>query len=862
MSIRGIRHLFRISDTSPRDALIFFKEGIGYQFCKVFKTDAKAKCGQRLFILNNAYNYGDLGINSVLSSGAIPMDEASSLGYQFSKVIEFRRMDNNAITFPYIGEIILLPLTFTKDYHEFLSSNAKMIRTLTDKYGYSTEDQVSKRIYMYTEGSKNFYMWAINNYYQNGTSLSTIKRVMSWNESYGQLIKKLEKNTITAYTNSADMLKLSEEISQLRKEKRVNDVINSFNTAQKKLLKSVELSEKDKSTLAKFYRLSEAKKVNFIRKMSTIEDFDELMRQMRHISSTHFDWNKESFMDFIKHVEGMNYEIIFDEGDVVLLKVTDYETIKYLAKTTNWCISKNKTYWNQYVEHRPESTQYMVFDFSKKEDDLLSIIGFTTMYNRGITNAHDFSNNDMMKQDAQEERVFLKSFIDCYRTKKGIYSVLNNCGIDITLVAHYDKALFEWNKEAMYKYLYECVKKDNVDVLCDKDNLVAISVSDRNVRYFLGDTYIETISENQWSMQHIIFMDFSLSQYDPNRLQFAMIGNGDSRHEEAYCVSIYNENLQNPSLDFNTKLAQFGLPYDIIRRSNNPCEKIRNAFMSYNIPMLNEAIKDNDMLVRTIYDYIGGETVSDSIASSIVDSMSFDYLNLFYSRGMKLHKVIGNSNTSNILKHTLNALIQNGCRIQPSFGFSKPTEEDIKAFHDKSLGSIEKSMYVGCYLAILDIIDKEGRDSDCNSLYKRFVTNILVSRRKGEIFDEIIGRLANILDFSQRSDATSSWIGYVFSCENEKLKGVLNELKDKYPFVRDTVSNLEARFNKKPAVAEEPVIVTVGNDGAGRYVAYNPYNLQEEIEEAQHRLDEYEAQHLAGVGVADEYLGGVGVAEE
>ena len=78
--------------------------------------------------------------------------------------------------------------------------------------------------------------------------------------------KNLRKNTITAYTSNDDIMSLSEELLILRREKRINDVINMFNTAQKRILraKAAEFSDKDKETLSKFYRLSETKKSNFI----------------------------------------------------------------------------------------------------------------------------------------------------------------------------------------------------------------------------------------------------------------------------------------------------------------------------------------------------------------------------------------------------------------------------------------------------------------------------------------------------------------------------------------------------------------------------------------------------------------------
>jgi hypothetical protein len=397
----------------------------------------------------------------------------------------------------------------------------------------------------------------------------------------------------------------------------------------------------------------------------------------------------------------------------------------------------------------------------------------------------------MMRQDVQEERVFLESFVAHYRSKGGIYSVLNNCGIDINLVAHYDKALYEWNKDAMYSYLYECVKKDNVDILVDKDNLVAISVTDRNIRYFLGDTYIDTISEGNWGLQHIIFMDFSMSQYDPNRIQYAVIMNGDRRQDEAYCLSMFNEHSQNPGVDFNTMLAQFGLPYDIIRRSDDPYEKTKNAFLSYNIPMLNETIKDGHMLSEVIFDYIGGESTVDCIVSSVVGSMSFDYLNLFYSRGLSMHNIIGNGNTSTVLKNILTSLIENGRRVDDG-KYNKPTDENIKAFYDRKLGSYEKTMYVGTYLAIVLILDHEGKDEGANYYLKRLVNTIFLGHKRGEVFDDIMERAARAMNFDERSDTCSAWIGYAHTFGGEKIKNLLNELARNHKFVAQSVERLEA----------------------------------------------------------------------
>ena len=797
-NVRGFRHLWRLSDSSLKEVLVNFRD-YGPCFCHIFKTDKNSLSGELLVLFNSHYNLGNRNISNYANSAYLKDDEIHLVARSYSRVMEIHKEHTRTEAFPYIYDVVMLPDNFEEEYNKFLAANAKMIRTLTNKYGYGTDDAVSKRAFMYSDGSKNFYQWAISNYFQNGTSMASIRSIMCWNELYGQMTKNLKKSTITAYTSREDIFALIEELRLLRRDKRVNDSINMFNTAQKKILKSVELSERDKDTLSRFYRLSETKKVNFVRKVSTIEDFAELMRQLRHVTSTHFEWNKESFMDFITNVEGMKYEKVFENGDVVMVKVEDYETVKNLAKTTNWCISKNKTYWNQYVEQRNDSTQYIVFDFSKREDDLLSIIGFTTEYNRGITHAHDFTNNNMMNSNDNNERMFLKSFIEKFRSHTGIYNVLKDCGIDVTLVAQYDKPLYEWNREAMFKYLYECVNKSNVDILYDKDNAVVVSIKDANIKYFLGDAYIDNVDGMNWENQHIVFMDFNMSQFDPNRLTFAIIRNqrGD---QEDFCTAIYNEHLEGVNATFDSKLSQYNLPYDTIRRSDNISVRINGAFMSYNAPELKKllAVVSKSTLNQTVHDYIGMETFVNVIAASVTDNMSFDMIDVFYDNGIKLTSIVDSTIVNILLKAITGCMVNNGRIGSNNYGI--PTQECIDKFFNNDCDTMNEAFYIGCYLAIKKIIKNEAGCKKPNNLYKRLTNIILMARKPGEVFEELLMDIKDQLDFSEPHDTINAWVSYAFLHGSEKMKEytINNVLTKKYP--KDVWKNLEARVAAEKAV--------------------------------------------------------------
>lgn len=767
INIRGFRHLWRLAGPSIKEVMVEFKD-YDPSFCHVIKTDKYSNYGEVLLLFNRYYSNSRASVNDFTSNNIMSEEESNFINSNYSRVVVFNNY-RVADDFPYILNLTLLPDTFEKDYSNFLSVNAKMIRTLTNKFGYDANQDISKRAFMYSEGSKNFYQWVVSAYFQNGASMASISRVMNWNKIYGQMAKNLKKNTITAYTSKDDFSSLMEETRILRREKRINDVVNMFNTAQKKILRSKadSFSDKDKDVLSKFYRLSKTKKINFIRKMSTINDYDEIMRQMCHITSAHFDWNKDSFMDFIKNIEGIKYETIMDNDNIVLVKVDDYETVKYLAKTTNWCISKNKTYWNQYVEHIPDSTQYMIFDFSKKEDDLLSIIGFTTEYNKGITHAHDFSNNDILgTNNNDQERQFLRSFIQKLEDSSTIYDVLRECNIDINIVAKYEKPMFEWDKDAMFSYLYECVDKRNVDILRNEGDLVALSICDENVKYFLGDSYIDNVPENNWGLQHIVFMDFSMNQYDPNRIVFAVIET-DYQTKEDYCSLMLNEHLVslNPFTSFNNKLDQYSLPYDIIRRNENVCNRIKSAFLSYNAPLLNSLLHNSDKndIKRTFTAYIDWDTVENILSHSVVKFMSFDMLDAFYNNDIRISDLMECTNVVNSLTGKIFGCLVSHCDgIGVNYGV--PTEHQVQRFLNNKCESNNEIFYIGSYLALKKIIKNEGKSNVPKKygMYKQIIVNSAMSSKNGDVLDELLMDMAPQIDFSLDNSIIEAWLRYAY----------------------------------------------------------------------------------------------------
>jgi hypothetical protein len=293
----------------------------------------------------------------------------------------------------------------------------------------------------------------------------------------------------------------------------------------------------------------------------------------------------------------------------------------------------------------------------------------------------------------------LKSYLARFDGSNSIYKVLQNCGIDITLVAHYDKPQYKWSYEDLMSYLYECVDKNNVDVIkYDGDKLV-LSVRDENIKYFLGDAYMDNISSDDYEEQHIIFADFTMSQYDPNKLVFAIIYSNGS--EEDYCNSIYNETSTPINANFDSKLIEFGVPYDIIRRTDDINKKVKNAFVSFNVNMIKDCIKtDKNCLHKVLCDYFDHETTYRTILQSITDYLSFDYLDLIYDNGHTLNTYLDSSYVAEILKSSFNNLKSAGRQLYRNSVMEKPSEERIEAFYNEELKNRNDVIYIGNYLIL------------------------------------------------------------------------------------------------------------------------------------------------------------------
>lgn len=586
-----------------------------------------------------------------------------------------------------------------------------------------------------------------------------------------QLSNKLSKGTITGYTNSKDLFNIIREMAKLRRDKRANDTISMFNTTQKKILREYKLNDRDYETLSKFGKLSTKKKLNFIKKMSTVNDPVEILKQMSFLADVHFEWKKESLMEFLKNNENFNCEVVIDRDNIVLLKVKDYETVKRLAKTTNWCISKDKKYWVEYVEHKSNATQYVLMDFSRREDDNLSIVGFTTVHDKGITNAHDFQNRNLMqgrrKNNVSEIKSFISKVVDC----SSIFGVLDKNGIKLSDVVSYEPNHYEWNRKSMFEYLNQCVNEEDYYIIYDDGTRVVLIVENDNVRYFLGNAYVEQQGEmfdfRDYYHQHIIFADFSKKANDPEKLVFGIV-NHDFTNNESSCVKLYNDRAEDISMSFDSKLKEYGLPYDIICRTDNPVERFYNSLNAMELSNLKDLLTD-----KTVRDELMSRNRSDLINDGIINVTfgynSSDYIDLFYDAGFTISDVIGSRGAGNIAMRIINTM-HDFVRANPRLSMKVPTEKEIDAFKKGDTNNYEDSLYLGNYLMLIKMLNKEN---DVDFFY-RVVTAIIARHGACDLFDLVLTIICNKVDLSKRLEIAKYIANYAYGYDSAR---VVNAIK-------------------------------------------------------------------------------------
>lgn len=712
--IRGLGHLRRNAPINNQSPFFFGRIDNLYEG-EIIKIQIKDK--DYLLLFNNKKNFNDCllpRIQADIKDGDL-IQKLSHLQSRYGGLMVFHKYDiEERLQLQCFQYFYLMPSNFSTEYEAFCESNKKLLANIFMNY-ITQFSPFCKIIYAFSNGSPNMFLWSMTNYYKR-VPLNLITDILYWFNNYNQFNGKLKKGSMTSYNDTRNILKLQEELIVLRQEKRINNVFNMFNTFQKKLLKSIELTKQQREMVSHFETLSKEKQINFIRKVSTLETVDEIFHQMALLTKVHFDWNRNSFLEFITNIENLSFDIVYDNDNKIILRIKDYDTIKYVTRTTNWCISKNKRYWDDYTnkEHCGKRNQYVLFDFNQKEDSELSIVGFTTKDDRDICFAHSFTNVNLMDRRSEEINRNLISFRPTTQVGN-IVNILSNLSIPLEKFMATPSLPYIWEKQSILNVLGQ-VDENNYDIIKNDGNMLVFTItSPDHIFSIIGpEQYANAMKfadHNPIEDKHLFIFNFDKETDD--KLIWTFINKYD---ECETCDELFNVHGKRHNQSLNFMLWENNLPMTTLSRPIDTFLLLKESLEQFDISMLKVLLPQEE--VKKIIN--GGTKLRREIMSAIKITLfqyySVDLLNLFYENGYNLTQIIGVENVNSLLNYSIDFMAARGKYIK-----TIPNAEDIQKMFKHQFNE-NKSIAIGMFLIHQMIWEKEKSPN----LLKLWVNKILL----------------------------------------------------------------------------------------------------------------------------------------
>ncbi len=178
-----------------------------------------------------------------------------------------------------------------------------------------------------------------------------------------------------------------DKIQEVRNDISIKSFINQFPSEQKAFVKSLLSANGQKNTATNNYNLvlkaSKKDKLDvFISKISRYKSIGELKNALGIFGKDSFN-DREEVKKWVG--ESGNSNIVYENEDILVVKVNTIDDIKKLGSDTSWCIL-GASMWERYTKGR---FQYILYDYTLDEYNPLFKIGFTLNKDLNIHAAHD-----------------------------------------------------------------------------------------------------------------------------------------------------------------------------------------------------------------------------------------------------------------------------------------------------------------------------------------------------------------------------------------------------------------------------------------------------------------------------------------
>lgn len=375
-----------------------------------------------------------------------------------------------------------------------MTYSKKQMQPLIDKYQINPEtNKLFASIVEMFDGQPNYQVWAVKVVFSQAADFNQLILIHDWVSKNQSSVKLLSKQNIVSYSKKGDIASLINEMNTLDDLHVVKSTVSMFNTDQRKLLMSnifgseePKVEELIKNTkfkkwaekLRKFNKTSFDHRKKFFTLVSSMRNISDLENAINNCLTEKYHWDKEDMLAFASNNCPNEFNVIYDKGDDVILHIKNYHASEKICGggRTTWCITKQSSYFNDYV--REGNSQYFYFDFSRKETDCFAHVGFTMKNGSGVVYAQTCDNHDMIHGYTQGKETV------------SIQDIFNKLGIDNSYFMRLtSKPSYDWCLEGVLKIC--ATHKDLYTVNYNEGNKLIIGTRADCINQFVGYTFIK-----------------------------------------------------------------------------------------------------------------------------------------------------------------------------------------------------------------------------------------------------------------------------------------------------------------------------------------------------------------------------------
>ena len=407
-----------------------------------------------------------------------------------------------------------------------MTYNKKQMQPLIDKYAINPEtNKLFASVCEMFDGQPNYQIWAVKMIFSKSMTIEQLEAIHEWATNNQTLVKSLEKQNIVSYSSKNAISQLLNEMKGLDNLSVIKDTISRFNTDQRKMLTS-SLLPKEYTALEgysnpsikkwadifrKFNRLPFDRKNKFFSNCSKLRDLNDLQNAIVTCLEATYEWNKEDLLAYVANVT-TDCEVVLNNGNFVIVHVPSFKSSKLLCGNgrTKWCITREESYFRQYVTDQNNRDQYFLFDFGRKESDAFAHIGFTMENGRGFYCAQTCNNSSMVGGYTQNGETL------------NINQALERAGCKMSLFLRLNALVnYKWELDSIVKLIKS--RPNDFAIAYEKEGRMIINVlNTQAVKTLIGHSLINNgnfIVDNNNKVY--VFIDTNV-KYNDDRALIAM----------------------------------------------------------------------------------------------------------------------------------------------------------------------------------------------------------------------------------------------------------------------------------------------------------------------------------------------------